>query len=219
MVTPPSPSSQDPDTHPAEAIFLRYRFWIFGFLTITLAIGAYLMVTPNTTALPEPSEPTSTTAETESTPVSSSSQIVVDISGGVTTPGVYFLANNSIVEDGIKAAGGFSSRADMSAIAKTINRAQKLEAHTKVYIPQYGDTLAVTTSSTPSSTSTNSSKVNINTATPSQLDILPGVGPVTAQRIIDYRIENGDFQSITEIQQVPGISTAKFDQLKDMITT
>ncbi|MEZ4210312.1 MAG: ComEA family DNA-binding protein [Patescibacteria group bacterium] len=225
METQSSPSSLEPKPSPAEAIFLKYRFWLFGLLTLTLALGVYLMVAPAPVSLASDPDaiPIITESELENSTTSTDSQIVVDIAGGVANPGVYFLTGNSIVEDGIKAAGGFSNQADIKAIAQTINRAQQLESHTKIYIPQYGDKLQPTTptissSATTPSTPVTSSKININTATASQLDILPGIGPVTAQRIIDHRILNGDFSSIEDIQNVTGISTAKFDQLKDMIT-
>ena len=224
METPSSPSSPEPNLHPAEAIFLKYRLWIFGLLTLTLALGIYLMVAPAPVSLASDPDAILITPEETTTPEpnDSKTQIVIDIAGGVANPGVYFLPTDSIVEDGIEAAGGFSIQADIKAIAQSINRAEQLESHTKIYIPQYGDkiqTIAPTISAkTTAPTTTSGSKININTATTSQLDVLPGIGPVTAQRIIDYRILNGDFSTVEDIQNVTGISTAKFDQLKDMIT-
>ncbi len=229
METPLSPFTSAPKAHPAETLFLKYRHWLFAILFITLAAGIYLMLTPPALTLAQDKDaiPTdgaqSLSAGSTIAPADQSAQIVVDIAGAVMKPGVYFLNPQSIVEDGIKAAGGFNRLADLDAIAKTINRAASIETHSKIYIPKRGDNLAAiapsatTTTSTSSSTVT-TSKVNINTATTTELDILPGIGPVTAQRIIDYRLENGDFKSIDEIKNVPGISDGKFDALKNLIT-
>jgi competence protein ComEA len=65
----------------------------------------------------------------------------------------------------------------------------------------------------------NAGRVNINTATVPELDALPGIGPTTAQSIVDYRLEHGLFQTIQDIQNVPGIGPATFDGIKDYITT
>lgn len=221
METPLSPFTPEPKTHIAEELFLKYRHLIFALLFISLSVGIYLMLVPPKISLAQDSEAIRIEESTEpDVQPADSSQIVVDIAGAVQNPGVYFLNSGSIVEDAVLAAGGFSLSADSDAIAKTINRAERIEAHSKIYIPRRGDNLnsVVTTSLSTNTNKNNSSQVNINTATIAELDILPGIGPVTAQRIIDYRLENGDFETIEGIKNVPGISDGKFDQLKNLIT-
>jgi competence protein ComEA len=228
METPLSPFTLEPKTHPAEDLFLKYRYWIIGGLLIVFGTGIYLMLTPPTQSLAQDADAIATdeldqTAASNNPETPTANQIVVDVAGGVSQPGVYFLPSGSIVEDAIKSAGGFSKLADMDAVAKIINRAASVDTHSKIYIPKRGDNLATIIPSPTSTSSTtlltsSSSKININTATASELDILPGIGPVTAQRIIDYRIQNGDFANIEEIKNVPGLGDAKFDALKDLIT-
>lgn len=223
METPLSPSTSEPEIHPAETLFLKYRHFIFFVLIASLSAGFYLMLTPPTTTLAKDADaiPTQATSENVNSQDSDTAQIVVDIAGAIAKPGVYFLNSQSIVEDAVMAAGGFSTTADLDAIAKSINRAERIEAHSKIYIPKHGDnisSIATTGFSTKSNSTFTTSKININTATTTELDILPGIGPVTAQRIIDHRLENGDYKTIEQIKDVPGISDAKFDQLKNLIT-
>ena len=207
---------------------MKYRLWIYGFLSILLGFGIFMLINPPSPSLADdPNSIPTDEIEVEASPTpnaSNASGIVVDISGGVLNAGVYLLPNGSIVEDGIKAAGGFSRIADLDAIAKSINRAALVDTHSKIYIPKKGDSLAALAPATGTQLAsgtvdtTTAAKININTATATELDILPGVGPVTAQRIIDYRIQNGDYKSPEDIKNVPGISDAKFDQMRDLIT-
>lgn len=224
METPLSPFSPKPKNTAVEDFILRYQFWIIGGLTTMLLVGIYLMIAPPATSLTNHPEAISTdenrSTENISQPTETSGQIVVDIAGAVQKPGVYFLPANSIVEDGINIAGGFNKLADLNLIAKTINRAESIESHSKIYIPKRGDNInIINTTTTPnlSQNQTSASLININTASVTELDLLPGVGPVTAQRIVDHRLQNGDFKSIEEIKNVPGLGDAKFEALKDLI--
>ncbi len=221
METPPLPFIPQPKPLKKPDLFDHYKYYILGTLVFITGIGVYLMLTPPTSTLAsDDAIVLADSSEPEPNP-STASQVVIDVAGGVQKPGVYWLNSNSIVEDAITAAGGFSSAADMEVIAREINRAGKLEANAKVYLPRKGDSsIVLTSSSTYSPTTTNQAKslININTAQNSELDLLPGVGPVTAQRIIDYRIKNGNFKTIDDIKKVAGISDAKFKQLKDLIS-
>lgn len=138
--------------------------------------------------------------------------ICVDIGGAVCRPMLAELPEGSRVEDAIEAAGGLTEDADIT----NINRAEFLNDGDKIFIPEFGfdDT------GTPvSATDASGSKININTADSVQLQTLSGIGPVTAQKIIDYRTSNGRFDSIEEIKNVSGIGDKTFDKLKDHITT
>ena len=154
--------------------------------------------------------------------------IVVHITGEVKKEGVIYLKKGARIVDAIKQAGGETKEADLSQV----NLAYELQDGQKIYIPnknekisQYiiginGETMNDSSASTGSeSTSYNKegTKVNINTANQSELDSLPGIGPALAQRIIDFREENGNFNSIEDIQNVKGIGDSKYEDIKDKI--
>jgi competence protein ComEA len=107
------------------------------------------------------------------------------------------------VEAAILAAGGLTSGADL----ESINQAAPLEDGQQVTVSGNIDTSHV-----------NVGRVNINSATAVELDALPGIGPTTAQAIIDYRLQYGAFSFIQDIQKVPGIGPATFDKIKDYLT-
>ncbi len=157
--------------------------------------------------------------------------VVVDVGGAVASPQVVRLESGARVDDAIQAAGGLSEDADISSI----NRASKVEDGAKVYVPRMGETAAAggsavdatdgTGSSGSSSAGTGSGSsgaasglVNINTAGLDELDTLPGVGPSTAQSIIDDRTQNGPFSSIEDLMRVSGIGEKKFANMKSGIT-
>ncbi len=143
----------------------------------------------------------------------------VDVAGAVRTPGVYTLPAPSILADAIAAAGGPADDADLDRI----NKAVPLQDGMQVYVPHVAD---VTTPqpvnpvpakavSTPlSATGESGALVDLNTATLAELDTLPGVGPSTAQRIIDGR----PYGAVTDLMRVKGIGQATFDKLKERIT-
>jgi competence protein ComEA len=136
-------------------------------------------------------------------PTDTPGMLTVYISGAVATPGVYTLPEGSRVDAVVQAAGGFLPGAEQ----ESINLAKLLEDGQQINVPGIVDTSHI-----------NAGRVNINTATVPELDALPGIGPTTAQSIVDYRLEHGPFQAIQDIQNVPGIGPATFDGIKDYIT-
>ena len=133
-------------------------------------------------------------------------EIFVDVTGAVNKPGVYTLTGKSRVIDAIKAAGDSAPGADLS----TINLARVLNDGEQIYV----DSTIVNSSGVRVSKAVRSGPININRATARQLDALDGVGPVIAQRIVDYRKINGSFLTIDDLQKVSGIGAAKFAQIK-----
>jgi competence protein ComEA len=133
-------------------------------------------------------------------------EIIVDVAGAVNNPGVYTLTGKSRVIDAIKAAGDSAPGADLS----TINLARILNDGEQIYV----DSTVVYPSGVRVSKSIHTGPININRATAKQLDGLDGIGPVIAQRIVDYRKKNGSFISIDDLQKVSGIGAAKFAQIK-----
>ena len=156
----------------------------------------------------------------------SNSKIIVHISGAVNKEGIVELEENSRVADAIEKAEGVKEDADMSKV----NLAFVLEDGMKVYIPSVNEKssneqielvtkdIGTEEANNVSSTQNNKqAKVNINTATQNELENLPGIGPSTASKILQYRKENGKFNSIDEIKEVSGIGEAKFNKIKDLI--
>ena len=146
--------------------------------------------------------------------------LLVDVKGAVRYPGVYTLEEGQRIVDAIEMAGGYIEQANPSHI----NHAQKLQDEMVIYIPKIGEVLSesieqlIQTPQQSSSTSTSSSgKVNVNKAEESELTTLPGIGPSKAKAIIQYRTEQGTFQTIDDLKKVTGIGEKTFEQLKDLI--
>lgn len=154
---------------------------------------------------------------------SNTSNIVVYICGAVKENKVVTLKENSRICDAIHAAGGLTSNADLT----TINLAYILEDGEKIYIPKKGETIQTdsTYSNSPNSSYSNYSssslkdnKININKATQTELETIPGIGPSTALKIINYREENGKFKKIEDIKSVSGIGDSKYEKIKNYIS-
>jgi len=136
-------------------------------------------------------------------------QIFVDVTGAVNAPGVYTLTASSRVIDAIKAAGGSAAGADLS----TINLARVLADGEQIYV----DAAVTNSKGVRISATKRSGPISINRATVSDFDSLDGIGPVIAQRIVEYRKTHGAFMTIEDLQKVSGIGEAKFAQIKSKI--
>jgi competence protein ComEA len=146
--------------------------------------------------------------------------IVVHVAGNVAVPGIYRLDRERRVHDAIELAGGGTSDADLDAV----NLAQELLDGQRLYVPAIGETDAAALDVVSPSPTTGSAAaeaaagpVDINRATPDELDTLPGVGPSTAHAIVDERERNGPFATVDELERVPGIGPAKLDRLRDLV--
>jgi competence protein ComEA len=142
--------------------------------------------------------------------------IVVDAEGAVARPGVYEVKPGARVNDVIAAAGGPTPDADLNRV----NRAAKVADGDRVYVLRKGEAAdAGAAASGGSGTgSTQPAIVDLNTATVAQLDALPGVGPATAQAIVDYRTQHGRFRSVDELLEVRGIGDAKLAQIRPHVS-
>jgi competence protein ComEA len=142
-----------------------------------------------------------------------SSTVVVDVQGEIVNPGIYQLPLGSRVADAIKAAGGVINGSDSSAV----NLARFLEDGEQVYVAEI-NAAGIEGNSALGSGNISRGKLNLNRATASELDGLPGVGPVLAGRITAHRSEHGNFSSVDELRKVSGIGPAKFRELRDFVT-
>jgi competence protein ComEA len=157
------------------------------------------------------------------------SEIYVHVAGEVQLPGLYKLPQGARVADAIKLAGGATSEADIDSLnlAMVLKDGDKIvvpkkapqnsseEEETAEFQPSYPENQSQASAS---SQPVQTKKININTASASELEALPGIGPVLAQRIVDYRTQKGGFKSIEELKEVSGIGDKKFEAIKDLIT-
>jgi competence protein ComEA len=148
--------------------------------------------------------------------------IVVDVAGAVENPSVIEIPIDSRINDAIQAAGGLTSQADISQI----NRAAILSDGEKIFIPAVPGVASVTPSPANGEGVTSSSnylvdssnlKININYASASELESVPGIGPVTSEKIIRYRIDHGLFRKLDEILKVSGIGDKTYAKMKPYI--
>ncbi len=136
-------------------------------------------------------------------------KLVVHVAGAVREPGLYRLKDGSRIADALARAGGATRKANLEAV----NLAAPLVDGEQVLVPR--STPAGVAASVESTQP--AGPVSLSAATVEQLDELPGVGPVTAQKIVDYRTEHGAFRSVEELDAVPGIGPARIDTLKDLV--
>lgn len=176
---------------------------------VLVLLAAWYVSRPRTPARAAPPPPA---AITVSDGGGGDGRVVVDVAGAVRRPGVYHLTASARVEDALRRAGGATHRADLSQV----NRAAKLEDGRQILVPVRasaplapgGGTAAASAAATPAV------PLDLNTATLEQLETLDGVGPATAQKIVDYRTAHNGFGSVDELDQVPGIGPKRLAALR-----
>jgi competence protein ComEA len=143
-------------------------------------------------------------------------RVVVHVAGAVRDPGVYKLPSNARVDDAVARAGGATRRADLGGL----NLAAKLDDGRQVLVPERAGRGAAAAAPAPGAAAApaEGQPLNLNTATLEQLDTLSGVGPTTAQKILDYREELGGFSSIEELGEIPGIGEKRLASLREEVT-
>ena len=147
-------------------------------------------------------------------PVPTERPVIMHITGAVPRPGVYALPEGSRVQDAIAAAGGFLAEADRTEI----NLAALLIDGEKLDIPYIEGGSPVLPTPGAAVVAATPELIDINPASQSELETLPGIGPTTAQKIIEYRQQNGAFVSTEELINVSGIGPGLYERVKDLIT-
>jgi competence protein ComEA len=180
-----------------------------GSLALILLAGRFVLGAGTTTVAPLPPPP----AETAGVTGLPAARVVVDVVGAVRRPGLYRLEQGSRIADAVARAGGATGKADLAQV----NLAAPLADGEQVVVPKRGAAGAVGSGVAPGGTGAATGPVHLSTATLDQLDSLPGIGPVTAQKILDYRAKHGAFSSVDALDAVPGIGPSRMDQLRDLV--
>ncbi|MBO0839820.1 MAG: ComEA family DNA-binding protein [Sciscionella sp.] len=204
----------------------RHRGLVVGAVVVVIAaiVAALSLGTATPSAESPPALPAAAVDTSPSASAAGASgaagKIVISVVGKVRRPGLVTLPDGARVADAVRAAGGTLAGTDVT----TLNMARKLTDGEQIYVgipvpPQAAQPGAVSGDVAGGASSADTqSTVDLNTANAEQLDALPGIGEVTAKRIIDWRTQHGRFTSVDDLQQVDGIGPAKFAQLKSLVT-
>lgn len=195
--------------------FIRHNLLLFivagmGFVLISLGLFTILGPHDDGVLIEKADSHSTNSAQASQT---QAKEIVVDVEGAVNKPGIYTLTDTSREQDAIKAAGGVSPKADLGAIAKGMNMAAKLSDGMKLYIPFVGEQPATTTGDQ-SVVGASTGSISINSASESQLESLPGVGAVTAGKIISNR----PYSSVEDLTAKKAVTNSVYQKIKDLIS-
>jgi competence protein ComEA len=187
-------------------------------LLVVLALAGHRLAQAGTASSPEVVAPLEPIAQTPARRA-----LVVHVVGAVRRPGLYRLREGARVADAVARAGGATVAAELAAL----NLAAPLVDGVRVLVPSRSASPAGVESAESDSVPGAAvgptaaglgAKPSLSSATAEQLDELPGVGPVTAQKILDYRAEHGPFRSVDDLDAVPGIGPVRIEQLRDLVT-
>ena len=197
------------------------RPWVkYGAISAAACIlvfaGYFIKNGKETDISPSPLHTADLTSKTAEITPSPALEVSVYVVGAVKNPGVFQLPKGCLVENAVQAAGGFTEDSDREAV----NLVYVIDTNLMIRIPSIEDSdknWLPGTENGNTAIPSSQSKININTAGIQQLCTLPGVGESTAQKIVNYRTENGPFQTPEEIKNISGIKEAKYEAIKDMI--
>jgi len=197
--------------------FVRQNILVLALGSVGLILFAYGLISLFLLQKPADNDIIFETNEANSEKISNTAKkdgITIDIAGSVMNPGVYDLPLNTRIQDAVAIAGGLSASADKEFISKNINLAAKLSDGAKIYIPQIGESVKGRTSTTGITGSTANNQININSASEQELDTLPGIGPVTSQKIISGR----PYNSIEDLLSKKIVGSKVFEEIKEKIS-
>jgi competence protein ComEA len=190
---------------------LSRRTLILGALALVLALTLASRLLRHAGTAYETTPPAGQ-AGASSVAAAPASFVVVHVVGAVHRPGLYRLPQGSRIFDALRRAGGATPKAALALV----NLAAPLADGTQIVVPARAPPAGAggPSSDAPAAAS---GPVHLNTATLEDLDALPGVGPVTAQKILDYRQQHGAFSSVDELDAIPGIGPKRLEQLRDLV--
>lgn len=187
----------------------RRALVVVALLLVALVLGVRQLA-----RRPNGADPARAAATAKIVRSASASKLVVHVVGAVRRPGLYRFSAHARIADAVRRAGGATRKANLEAI----NLAAPLEDGLQVLVPRRVPIVAPAAREAPGGdAAVAQGPVHLNTATLEQLDGLPGVGPVTAQKILDYRQEHGPFVSVDDLDAVSGIGPARMEQLRELV--
>jgi competence protein ComEA len=213
-----APPPDEPTTTPASPVVAPTRRLDPAHVRVlvTIAVAAGVLLTwwllaerPRTASPDEPVALTSSQPSGRPSASPSAGQVVVDVEGKVKRPGIVTLPVGSRVHDAVAKAGGLTGKVD----ATGVNMARLLVDGEQILVG-----LEPVAAASGGAAGASGGKISLGTATLEQLDTLPGIGPVTAQAILDHRSEHGPFRSVDDLLDVKGIGQATLDDLRDQVT-
>jgi len=180
--------------------------FVTGLLTGLLAAGLVILLTS-----PDRSQPILLL------PAPTPHPIRVHVSGSVVEPGVYAMAQGAIVQDALRAAGGPTG----GTALETVNLAQTIHDGERIYFPSQSELATAGATAFPAvveaADSAAGDRIDLNQATAPELEMLPGIGLSLAQKILDFREQQGPFRSVENLMDVPGVGPAKLEAVKELI--
>jgi competence protein ComEA len=206
---------------PSVAVSRSTALVVLSVLLLVLALAGHRLAQAGTASAPDVVAPLEPVAQAPAR-----SALVVHVVGAVRRPGLYRLREGARVADAVSRAGGATRGAELAAL----NLAAPLVDGVQVLVPRRlvaaggagstsGDLSAeALAGGAAGATGALGPKLSLSSATADQLDELPGVGPITAQKILDYRAEHGPFRSVDDLDAVPGIGPTRIEQLRDLVT-
>jgi competence protein ComEA len=181
---------------------------------VGIALGVWLLIGAGATAAPPAEAVLDPFGEASASGLSLGSDVlVVDVEGAVTRPGIIELAAGSRVADAIEAAGGYAPDVDLAAAAAQVNLAAVVRDGQQIVVPVIGASSA----GGGSGGGTSDGLVNLNSASPEELDALPGIGPVTVEKIMAAR-EEQPFSSLDELVTRKVLTNAQLEKVRDLVT-
>ncbi|TFG70856.1 MAG: hypothetical protein E4H27_05520 [Anaerolineales bacterium] len=217
MTSPTDPGTETPETPEAirHQVRVEYRIYLVIVAVVSLIVGGIMGIylfrggreAIRVETVQQALSPELDIASMTSVPPTNDLDVVISVyvSGAVNSAEVVTLAQGSLVMDAIAAVGGASPDANLDAI----NLASPLRDHEHILVPKIAETGAVQSVAV---------LLNINTATVTELETLPYIGPSRAQQIVTYRESNGSYQNKEDIMQVPGIGTVIYEEIAPFIT-
>ena len=179
---------------------------------VVLALVGQRLAEAGTSRAPEP-------AVAELEPVAAPpvrAALVVHVVGAVRRPGLYKLREGARIADAVRRAGGASRGADLAGV----NLAAPLVDGAQILVPERAGPVSLPAEGARAGAGLGAigSAVSLSSATVEEFDTLPGIGPITAQKIVDYRAEHGPFASVDDLDAVPGIGPTRVEQLRELVT-
>ena len=196
---------------------------VLGVVVVAVIVSGALMLRnqPAVIAPPASEESSGSSPPAGAAMPSPSPSLLVDVSGSVKHPGVYGVDDGARIQDAIEQAGGPLPKADLGAL----NLAQVVIDGQQIDVPRKGEVLAPAIGSTGTSSSATTSStpapgqvISLNSADEPTLETIPGVGPVTAQEIIDYRTTKGGFESVEDLLDIDGIGPATLEDIRPYVS-